>query len=72
MVKGRDDIRTEHVHMYAREAVRILSLPIMHLKAFIKQNTMKLTTIERFFPASFHEISAPKSHVLYQSYVKSL
>jgi hypothetical protein len=34
--------------------------------------TMKLITIERFFPAGFHEISAPKSHVLYQSYVKSL
>jgi hypothetical protein len=35
--------------------------------------TTKLTTIERFFfSAGFHEISAPKSHVLYQWYVKSL
>jgi hypothetical protein len=34
--------------------------------------TTKLTTIERFFSTGFHEISAPKSHVLYQSYIKYL
>ncbi len=26
----------------------------------------------KVFPVGFHKISAPKSHVLYQSYVKSL
>jgi hypothetical protein len=30
-----------------------------------KLHTTKLTTIERFFPVGFHEISALKSHVLY-------
>ncbi len=28
--------------------------------------------LKGFFPVGFHEISAPKSHVLYQSYIKSL
>jgi hypothetical protein len=40
--------------------------------AMWKVATTKLITIERFFSAGFHEISAPKSHVLYQSYKKSL
>jgi hypothetical protein len=57
----------EEITLMAKEVGTMGSISAIHFVI-----TTKLITIERFFSTGFHEISAPKSHVLYQSYIKFL